>query len=525
MVGHQLLKICAVMVLSVSGVGCDGTTLSITSADEVDADQDSSAVVTQPVGVAIIESPALLDSDAADESSPGDGVVVDTTGIPSSTELDALVDRGVRACSFAIPDLDGDGWGWENGATCLFPDSQHTPDDLASNSSRALKIMAMGDSITSGYNSCSYRTPLVQELQDYAVEFVGKKEKTIGSSSGCIDSNFEHEGRSGWRTIDWLAMTGGGEPGAIAFVRAERPDIVLLHIGSNDLFRGEYPGTFDSLTGTGTYTIGRISQMIDMIYIGSPGVTIYVADVIPWFADAEIVKKMEDLRVELSAMTSYRQNKGEKVKLVNVSEQFTPGMMQADLIHPNNVGDAYLATKWLSAMREDGFLLAEGDTSRVRREAESGILSGNMQIKLDVSASGGYAVSTESLSEYQADYVSIDFDVTNTGVYKVLGSVSTDSGSDGGTLLFQVATGDIHRWGVPASVGYATDYVRAQNRIYVYLARGTHTVKVYSRSADVSLDWLELQFVGDDPDGDVDLDWVPNRADLFPNDSTRFARK
>ncbi len=382
---------------------------------------------------------------------------------------------------------------------------------------RAIKVLSMGDSITKGSKSCSYRTPLVKMLQNYPAEFVGKQGKDSTHPSECTQTNFEHEGRPGWRTIDWLESAESGNNRAYGAAKLQKADIVLLHIGSNDINRGELPGIYDRGTGSGTETVGRISAMIDDILAGSPTATVYVADLIPWPADPIANANLDLLRLEINTMAEHRAAKGDNVTLVKVYEGFQPNMMQADKVHPNAAGDAYLAGKWLEAMRSDGFFLDTGNTTKIRVEAESGLLTGNMRVGYDGS---GY-VATYYANEYQADFVTLDFTVEDTGVYRVLGRVKGTS-TESDSLFFQIEPdGEIVNWSIPATGNYETDYVGNATSHYIYLRAGTQSARVYNRRIDTRLDWLEFQFLGEDPSGDADSDGVVNVRDFHPNDASK----
>ncbi|MCX5632522.1 MAG: GDSL-type esterase/lipase family protein, partial [Phycisphaerae bacterium] len=99
----------------------------------------------------------------------------------------------------------------------------------------SVKIMPLGDSITRGRygspNSHGYRKPLYDKLTDanYNFDFVG----------GQTDGNFpdpHHEGHDGWHadtagTSDILGQV-------YNWLTANPADIVLLHIGTNDISNG-----------------------------------------------------------------------------------------------------------------------------------------------------------------------------------------------------------------------------------------------------------------------------------------------
>ncbi|HEX5741199.1 MAG TPA: GDSL-type esterase/lipase family protein, partial [Pilimelia sp.] len=95
-----------------------------------------------------------------------------------------------------------------------------------------VRIMAMGDSITWGTGSRDgdgWREPLRARLAaaGYRVDLVGPLRQGRGPDRDLA-------GYPGWR-VDQLR---GRAPG---YVAAYAPDVVLLHIGTNDLRRGQRP--------------------------------------------------------------------------------------------------------------------------------------------------------------------------------------------------------------------------------------------------------------------------------------------
>jgi len=101
-----------------------------------------------------------------------------------------------------------------------------------------IRIMPVGDSITEGIGNGTfggYRLPLWQYLQadGYNVDFIGTS--TANGANGLGDS--DHEGHSGWRITD-------GNGGIYEHIRGwmeglDLPDVVLLHLGTNDTGAGE----------------------------------------------------------------------------------------------------------------------------------------------------------------------------------------------------------------------------------------------------------------------------------------------
>jgi lysophospholipase L1-like esterase len=111
--------------------------------------------------------------------------------------------------------------------------------------SAEIRIMPLGNSITSGSSSganpdnsaywVSYREVLWDKLNNagYAVDFVGSL-----NSGWAVLADSEHEGHGGWTADE---IIGGRDPGAgmlDEWLAAHQPEIVLLHIGTNDIDQG-----------------------------------------------------------------------------------------------------------------------------------------------------------------------------------------------------------------------------------------------------------------------------------------------
>ena len=109
----------------------------------------------------------------------------------------------------------------------------------------ANKIMPLGDSITKGTSSgvadeqyqVSYRKALYDRLktEGYVVDdeiFFG----TLFSGDLVPDFDPDHDGHDGWRTDEIVAgRAGSGEGKLSEWLISQKPNIVLLHIGTNDI--------------------------------------------------------------------------------------------------------------------------------------------------------------------------------------------------------------------------------------------------------------------------------------------------
>ena len=126
-----------------------------------------------------------------------------------------------------------------------------------------VRVLPLGDSITWGQGSAtqsSYRAPLwhlIGGQSRYAVRFVGSQR------SGALPEP-ENEGHRGF-TIDRIRA------GLDGWLAAAHPDVVLLHIGINDLNRRIDP----------QHAPDRLASLVDRIYTDRPGVSIVLMGLIP----------------------------------------------------------------------------------------------------------------------------------------------------------------------------------------------------------------------------------------------------
>ncbi|WP_432832370.1 FG-GAP-like repeat-containing protein [Dactylosporangium sp. CA-092794] len=186
----------------------------------------------------------------------------------------------------------------------------------------ALRIMPLGDSITSGTGSSGmngYRVPLQQRLRDAGVgfDFVGSQ------SDGVSTADTQHEGHSGWRIDeiaarlpDWLA--------------GYRPQVVTLHLGTNDMIQNyQTAGAVDRLGG-----------VIDQIFAGLPQATVVVSSLVP-SRDPAIEARIRAFNQGMSDMVQRRTDSGRHLVFVNMNAVDNGDL--ADDVHPNDAGYAKMA--------------------------------------------------------------------------------------------------------------------------------------------------------------------------------------
>ncbi len=110
-----------------------------------------------------------------------------------------------------------------------------------------LRIMPLGDSITYGSNTPGgYRLPLYVTLtnQGYNVDLVGSASDNTAAGLG---AEINHEGHSGWRISNPTGSNGLHEYILGWLAAIDDPDVVLVHIGTNDTNDPNFEQAIDEL--------------------------------------------------------------------------------------------------------------------------------------------------------------------------------------------------------------------------------------------------------------------------------------
>ncbi|MEV6183181.1 ricin-type beta-trefoil lectin domain protein [Streptomyces sp. NPDC052015] len=183
-------------------------------------------------------------------------------------------------------------------------------------STTPLRVMPLGDSITWGVGSSTgngYRGPLWNKLaaDGHLLDFVG----TVRGGSM---SDPDNEGHSGYR-IDQIAAL------ADASLTRYRPNVVTLHIGTNDLQGASEVNT----------AIARLKSLVNQITADVPDATVLVASLVVSTSASE-----ERFRGAYNQATrqivSDAQAAGKHVAYVDMSSLTTADL--ADPLHPNDAG-------------------------------------------------------------------------------------------------------------------------------------------------------------------------------------------
>lgn len=196
-----------------------------------------------------------------------------------------------------------------------------------------VRVMPLGDSITEGFrNEVTWRWFLWQQLLDagYEVDFVGSQRGAYRGPPKLRDFDQDHEGHWGWRADGVAARVEG-------WARAARPDVVLLHLGTNDVAsRQSARSTKDDLRRI----VGRLRRV-------NRDVTVLLAQVIPLARRESVILA---LNREIAALAREASTARSPVVLVDQFSRFDVRRLSDDGIHPNTIGEARMADRWYAAL-------------------------------------------------------------------------------------------------------------------------------------------------------------------------------
>lgn len=218
----------------------------------------------------------------------------------------------------------------------------------------SIRLMPLGDSITQGQggHGPSYRYHLWNRLTTvgYPVDFVGSMNQPFVAwrlgmprqpqafSPSVLPLPFDdfdpdHEGHAGWKAEDLLANID-------AWMRAYRPQIVLLHIGTNDLASNQSVAS----------TVAEIGQLIDHMRAINPWVKVAVAQIIPCGSSLCPTAVWADFNARLPTLIAAKNTAASPLVVVDQNSGFDLATDSYDGVHPNAAGDLKIARRWYPAV-------------------------------------------------------------------------------------------------------------------------------------------------------------------------------
>jgi lysophospholipase L1-like esterase len=200
------------------------------------------------------------------------------------------------------------------------------PADAKATGFTAMRVMPLGDSITLGTGSptrSSYRMALAHRLLKGGMQI-----DYVGSRATGTGADVQHEGHGGWSITELSAQLD-------SWLARSRPDVVLLHAGTNDIKQGDGPYE----------TARRLSAMIDQIRAARPEAYIFVAQIIT----SRVPREAANDRIYNRLIPGLVAAKNDSLITV-VDQSSVRGIDLHDLRHPNDFGYSKMAYNWYRSM-------------------------------------------------------------------------------------------------------------------------------------------------------------------------------
>ena len=206
-----------------------------------------------------------------------------------------------------------------------------------------IKIMPLGDSITVGVGTTDfsgYRKPLYFKLikSGYYVDFVGTQH------GGNTFYDNDHQGRGGYKTSDINRRNRGfraiRNPFRLSeYLEYSHPDIILYHVGTNDL---------RSDNSIPENVADAVNITLAIIYDFEPNITVILAKIIlTQYRNCNIrIRKYNSL---LESKARYWANKGYSIILVDM-ENILEYSDYFDRLHPNEQGYEKMSEVWYNSI-------------------------------------------------------------------------------------------------------------------------------------------------------------------------------
>jgi acyl-CoA thioesterase I len=215
-----------------------------------------------------------------------------------------------------------------------------------------VSIMPLGDSI-SGSTGC-WRSMLWNDLADAGYEdldFVGKRE-----GPEC-DEDFDDNSRA----YSGFEATGVAEEELLlSWLKRDPADIMLVHIGSNDIRRGDT--TEEILDG--------YSALVDQMRLMNPNMVIVMATLIP-MTEAPMDKEcahcpaqVDELNSVIPGWAAGHDTEESPLILVDQNDGFDVDRDTYDGLHTDGSGARKMADRWFEALSR---ILSPADTSSASR--------------------------------------------------------------------------------------------------------------------------------------------------------------
>ncbi|WP_326553735.1 cellulose binding domain-containing protein [Micromonospora sp. NBC_01813] len=214
------------------------------------------------------------------------------------------------------------------------PASTAAPAPAPAAAAAATRIMPLGDSIT-GSPGC-WRADLWNQLQNTGyqnIDFVG----TLGPQGCGLPYDGDNEGHGGA-----LVTTVASQNQLPTWLSATRPDVVLMHFGTNDVWSNR---TTESI-------LAAYDRLVDQMRASNPAMTVLVAQLIPMAPATcgECAQRVVTLNAAIPGWAADKHTSQSPVIVVDQWTGFSTTTDTYDGVHPNAAGDQKISDRWYPAL-------------------------------------------------------------------------------------------------------------------------------------------------------------------------------
>ncbi|MDX6273958.1 MAG: hypothetical protein QOJ92_1168 [Frankiales bacterium] len=204
----------------------------------------------------------------------------------------------------------------------------------SSSAATSVTIWPLGDSITYGSGVHPHRVPggyrvqLVRALasRGIRVHFVGTM--TTNPAAALTGAGQRHDGHPGWQTSEVLAHLAGW--------KVPPPDVVLVHLGTNDLRHGR---------ASPAEAAARLEQLLSALSSRFPQASLVVATIVPSGRAGQCDVTTSEYDGLVRELVRQQALMGRRVSLADAWSEFNygpcttrPGLLSRDAVHPSAAG-------------------------------------------------------------------------------------------------------------------------------------------------------------------------------------------
>ncbi|MEU9832318.1 cellulose binding domain-containing protein [Streptosporangium sp. NPDC048047] len=198
----------------------------------------------------------------------------------------------------------------------------------------ATRIMPLGDSIT-GSPGC-WRALLWNRLQSSGytdIDFVG----TLPPQGCSVAHDGDNEGHGGY-----LATNIANQNLLPGWLEATRPDVVMMHLGTNDVWSSIAPATI----------LDAFTKLVGQMRTSNPDMRILVAKIIPMNPStcAECGQRAVNFNNAIPAWAAATSTARSPIVVVDQWTGFDTATDTYDGVHPNATGDRKMSDRWYPAL-------------------------------------------------------------------------------------------------------------------------------------------------------------------------------